>query len=516
MDIIAGLFGLIFFLIILASVLFFAIFMARKIGLIKVSEGEEGEISGLIGQGQTVKKYFADVRQLSDSLVFRFATIAILIGLMTIPLDMVSSIVRERSYAYHSVLSDIAKTWGQKQNLQGPALFVPYTEKFITETIKTDKDGNERKVNKIIFKHRTAIVLPDDLKIDVNLNGKTRKRSLYKSLVYTADLNVKGHFKRPNISSLSNNIDKIHWGKAWLALGISDTQAINKVSGLNWQTAKQHSIKVDFEPGTKVINSLASGFHAPLDLSINEAIVNFDGNYPFSLDININGSEGFYFSPFGKTTDVTINSDWPHPSFQGNVLPNQHEVNKDGFKANWSVPHLARNYPQMWTLETQKFDLNEFSAGVNLFESVSLYSKITRAIKYGALFFALTFITFLIFELGIGRRLHIAQYGIIGLALSMFYLTLLSMAEHFGFFYAYISAAGIIILMISLYAFSAIRSLGRTSVISLLLIGLYTLLYSLLKLEDYALMAGTVLLLVILGVMMYLTRNIGNSKEISV
>ena len=210
-----------------------------------------------------------------------------------------------------------------------------------------------------------------------------------------------------------------------------------------------------------------------------------------------------------------MKSDWPHPSFQGNVLPDEHEVTNEGFLAKWSIPNLARNFPQIWTLENQTFNVNEFSAGVNLFEAVSLYSQITRAIKYGVLFFALTYITFLIFELGIGRRLHIVQYGIIGLALSMFYLTLLSMAEHAGFFNAYISAALIIIVMISLYAYAAIRSLGRTGIIALLLSGLYIMLYSLLKLEDYALMAGTVLLLIILAVLMFLTRNIGKDKKVS-
>jgi len=513
MGIIAGLMGLIFLVIIIALFLFAAIFMARKVGLLKTPEIVEGATTP---EGQhMVKRYVADLKNISDSLVSRFILIAVLIGLMTIPLSLVSDVVRERSNLYRGVLNDIASTWGQQQNLQGPALFIPYTEKFITEEVKTDKDGYERKVNKTIYKHRTAIVLPDDLNISVRLNGETRKRSLYESLVYTADLNVTGDFLRPEISSLSNNIDEIHWNRSWLALGISDTQAINKVSGLNWNNQKT----IDFEPGTKVVNTIASGFHAPIDLSLLSASASDSTvdpkstKYPFQLNLNVNGSQGFYFTPFGKTTDVEIVSDWPHPSFQGSVLPNKHEVSDDGFEATWSVPNLARNYPQLWTLEKQKFNVNEFRAGVNLFESVSLYSQITRAIKYGLLFFTLTYITFLIFEMGIGRRLHIVQYGVIGLALSMFYLTLLSMAEHAGFFNAYISAAGIIIIMISLYAYAAIRNIKRTIIITVLLAGLYTLLYSLLKLEDYALLAGTVLLLVILAVLMVLTRNIGRDVD---
>jgi inner membrane protein len=489
-----------------AGVIFFVIFMARKIGLVKSFGGdiENGE-----GQG-SIKSYLSDFKDLSDSLVFRFGIIAVLVGVMTIPLGLVGEVVSDRSSLYHNVLDDIATTWGHRQKLQGPALLIPYTEKFTTVKVLTDKDGNERKVNKTIYNQRTAIVLPEVLKIDANLQGQKRKRSLYEALVYTADLKLSGSFKQPDISSLSNHIDKIHWDKAWFSIGISDTQAINKVSQLSWKGSQQSNTRVDFEPGTRIIKTFASGFHAPLKLS--KTTIENERNYQFSLDINVNGSKGFFFSPFGKITDVALTSDWPHPSFQGNVLPDEHKVSENGFEAKWSVPHLARNYPQLWTLETQHFNVNEFRAGVNLFESVSLYSKIGRAIKYGVLFFVMTYITFLLFELGIGTRLHVVQYGMIGLALSMFYLTLLSMAEHAGFFNAYVSAAAIIVIMISLYAYAAIRSFGRTSIIMILLAGLYSLLYSMLNLEDYALLAGTALLLVILAVMMFLTRNIGRNN----
>jgi inner membrane protein len=506
-GILLGLIGIVFMLVIFVGVVFFAIFMARKIGLLKPinNEGDEEGEAGAYSGG--LKSYLSDFKRLSDSLVFRFGIIAVLVGAMTIPLGMVSDIVRERSNLYYNVLDDIAGTWGHRQQLQGPVLLVPYTEKFTSVKILTDKDGNERKVNKTIYEQRTAIVLPEDLKIDADLNGQTRKRSLYEALVYTADLKLTGSFHRPDIMSLSNHIDKIHWDQAWFSLGISDTQAINKVSKLDWTGSQLINQQLDFEPGTRIRKIFSSGFHAPLDLSKN--IVNKQAIYQFSLDINVNGSEGFYFSPFGKTTNVTVKSDWPHPSFQGNVLPDEHKVSDEGFVANWSVPHLARNYPQLWTLETQAFNVKEFKAGVNLFESVSLYSQITRAIKYGVLFFVLTYITFLLFELGIGKRLHVVQYGMIGLALSMFYLTLLSMAEHAGFFNAYVSAAAIIIIMISLYAYAAIRSFGRTFIITALLAGLYSMLYSMLNLVDYALLAGTAMLLVVLAVMMYLTRNIG-------
>ena len=115
--------------------------------------------------------------------------------------------------------------------------------------------------------------------------------------------------------------------------------------------------------------------------------------------------------------------------------------------------------------------------------------------------------------MGIGQRLHIVQYGVIGLALSIFYLTLLSMAEHAGFLRAYLSAAAIIISMIGIYVLAALRSIKRAGIITVLLISLYGLLYTMLRLEDYALLAGTSLLLVVLAAMMYLTRNVGKPQQ---
>ncbi len=495
MSFIFSLISMLFLVAILIGVVLFIVFMARKIGVLTPPVDAEGN------QQNSLKALFSWFSSKSHSLGFRFGIIAILVAIMTIPLEMVNEIVSERSRLYSSVVRDIANTWGHQQNISGPVLIVPYTEKFITEKVITDKDGNERKIDKTNYVQRTAIVLPEKLSIKGDLKGEHRQRSIYKSLVYHADIVLSGHFARPDIEGLSSHIDKIHWDQAWFSLGISDTRAINKVSTLRW-----NSVQTDFEPGTRVVSMIKNGFHAPL--LVDKAL----SSYEFALKLNIKGSQGFYFKPFGKTTDVSLSSDWPHPSFQGNVLPDEHKISKNGFNAHWSIPHLARNYPQLWTLEVQKFDTNEFKAGVNLFESVSLYSQITRAIKYGILFLLLTYITFLIFELGINHRLHIVQYGIIGLALSMFYLTLLSVAEHANFFKAYLAAAALIITMITLYAYAAIGTMGRTALITVLLVGLYSILYSLLNLEDYALLVGTLLLLAILGVMMYFTRNIGNKK----
>ncbi|PWQ97706.1 cell envelope integrity protein CreD [Leucothrix pacifica] len=509
MEIIFSIFALVVLAAIGVGSVMVLLFFARKMGLIspQTATPAKTEASGDWQATETSPSQgfqLPKLKGISQSLITRFVLVAILSLLMNIPLNMVESVVRERGQLYNSVLNSIASTWGKQQRLSGPTLLIPYTEKFVTENTLTDKDGNERKVNKTSYKQRTAIVLPESLDINSDLKGHERTRGIYKSLVYSADLSLKGHFKRPDIESLSNYIDEIHWEKAWVALGVSDTRAINKVSALRWSDQR-----LDFEPGTRVTSLIQQGFHAPLSIDKTQS------RFEYSLDLNINGSSGFYFEPFAKTTDVKITSDWPHPSFQGSVLPTERSITDNGFEAHWSIPHLARNFPQMWIVETQQFNVHEFSAGVNLFEPISLYSQITRTIKYGILFIALTYITFVIFELGIQKRLHIVQYGVIGLALTMFYLSLLSLAEHIDFMRAYIAAAALISIMISLYAYSAVRSLSRAGLVFVLLSGLYFILYSLLKLEDYALLVGTGLLLLILAVVMYFTRHIGNDKDAS-
>lgn len=481
MEIVFGLLGILFLLAIFAAVVLLAIFAAKKIGLI----GAEGS-------------YNLPWQSFKDSLLLRAGIVAILTLLMAAPLDMVESMVRERSSLYHSVLNDIARTWGKQQKLSGPTLLIPYTEKHIKLERITDKEGNERTVSKTIYKHYTAIALPEDLNIQADLKEERRKRSLYESLVYQAELNISGSFKRPDLNQLSEDIHQIHWNKAWLSLGITDTQAIKNVSALAWNKEA-----IDFEPGTRITKLITQGFHAPLNLDANQS------KYDFGLTLNVNGSHGLFFEPFGKSTNVTMTANWPHPSFQGSVLPDKRDITDAGFTAGWHIPHLARNYPQLWTIGVQSFNIHEFEAGALLFEPVSLYSQITRAIKYGILFIALTYITFLIFELAIKQRLHWVQYGIIGLALSIFYLMLLSLSEHIGFFSAYLLSAITIIIMISTYVYAALRHRKQAIVIATLLTGLYSILYSLLKLEDYALLMGTFLLVVILGVMMYFTRNTG-------
>lgn len=435
---------------------------------------------------------------MNDTLTIRAMIVGVIAIVMLIPLMMMQGVVDERNGLYSNVLHDIANTWGGQQVLQGPVLVVPFIEKHVSkETIK-DEVGKERIKTKTKYLTKYAIHLPKELNIDVDLAEQHRKRGIYKSLVYEADLTLTGSFNKLDIHSMSDHIHRIDWDKAYLVLGLSDTRAINEVSTLNW-----NGVDVGYSPGTKVTELVSHGFHAGL-----RGLNAETKQHLFKTKISINGSQGFRFAPFGENTSVNMTSSWPHPSFQGMTLPTNYEISADGFTSSWMIPHLARNYPQSWVYGNENYHLGEFTAGVDLFEPVFLYSKVTRAVKYGILFVGLTFLTFLIFELTTKTRLHYVQYGLIGVALTLFYLVLLSVAEHTAFLTAYMVAAAINIGLITIYTGAALKNWARAGVIFVLLSALYAVLYSLLQLEDYALLMGTMLLLSVLIVLMYVTRNL--------
>ena len=204
------------------------------------------------------------------------------------------------------------------------------------------------------------------------------------------------------------------------------------------------------------------------------------------------------FAPLGATTQAQIASKWPHPGFIG-VMPTQRTVDADGFSASWSVSSLSRSYPQTFMQSSAPQSLNEVGLGVRLVQPVFLYSLNDRAVKYAVLFITLTFVTLLVFELVTDARVHYVQYALIGAALTMFYLLLLALSEHVGFGAAYAIAASTVVLMITSYVAAALGRWQRAVLVGAMQTVTYAVLYVILQLEDYALITGTVALLVALG-----------------
>lgn len=438
-----------------------------------------------------------------DSLTMRAVLIGVLAMVMLVPLSFVAEIVHERGNRYTEVLSDIARTWGGEQTVMGPVLVVPFTEVRTVHQTLTESDGSTRVIEKTVRTEQLARFLPNELDIKVRITDEVRERGIFKSLVYAAELDIVAKIDGLEMASLSSLIETVHWDKAWLSFGLSDTRAIKEVSLFEWD--RQSTV---LSPGTR-LSELPSGFHAALpELSAEDT-------HTVKIRLNVAGSGSFNFSPFGESTRVSMESSWPHPSFQGDSLPDEHSISEKGFMASWDIPHLARNYPQAWIGDSNGIDVYEFVAGVSMFEPVSLYSQVTRAVKYGVLFIGLTFLTLLIVELAMNKRMHIVQYALIGVSLCLFFLVLLSLSEHIAFARAYAAAAALTISMIALYTGTVLRSALRGLGVAVLLISLYAVLYSLLQLEDYALLVGTGLLVVVVLVLMIVTRNIQQSRVVN-
>jgi len=435
---------------------------------------------------------------MNNKITIRFIIIGVIALFMLIPLGSVSSVVDERNGLYQNVLHGIAKQWGSPQVLVGPALVLPIVEKYIKEETIYLKDNETKKVYKDIFKNKNIIILPQSLDEDITLAEHYRHRSIYKSLVYQANIKIKGKFILPDISKLSENLHEIKYDKAFVVMGLSDTKAINQVSNLTFDNSNQ-----PFEPAPKIrLSGINSGFHSSVNIK------KASKEYPFHFDFSTKGSSSIRFSAFGETSDISICSSWRHPSFQGDILPSERNITNSGFSAKWIIPSLARSFPQYWINEDRSYQLDTLLTGVDLYEPVFLYSLVERSIKYGSLFIILTFLTFLIFELTQKTKLHFVQYALIGLSLGMFFLGLLSLSEHISFLKAYIIASAITITSISIYTWFNSRLLKQSITIFTLLVALYIILYSLLQLEDYALLMGTGLLLAILFVLMWITRNL--------
>ena len=280
---------------------------------------------------------------------------------------------------------------------------------------------------------------------------------------------------------------------------MSDLRGIKENVEIKWGN---QSLKV--EPGTRIPNTVESGVTVPLpDI---EALTGQDQDFQFQL--HIQGSQNLSFIPLGKTTNAHLNSVWPSPGFDGSFLPDSREVTSEGFTADWKVLELNRNFPQTWLGVYSSLVFEQSAFGVSLIKTVDDYRKSERSVKYALLTIALTFLVFFLVEILNKRRIHPFQYALVGLALSIFYILLVSVSEHSNFDIAYTVSFVAIILMVGLYARRLFNSLKLSSLLSFCLTGIYGFIFITLQLEDYALLMGSIGLAVILALTMYLTRNI--------
>ena len=331
-----------------------------------------------------------------------------------------------------------------------------------------------------------------------SIDSEIRNRGIFSVPVYRLGLTVEGEFARPSFSELGVEPSTIGWDRAYLAVGISDTRAIQEETAVSWNDQK-----VSFLPGTGAFTDGGMGIHAVVGVA--DAMQRFKFSFPLLL----NGSLSIYLTPFGQHSVVELQSDYSHPSFHGNWLPVERSVSADTFQAKWSIPFLGRNYPQAWRAGAEMGEAIDGSRfGVELVNLVDHYRMAERSVKYAGLFILLTFATVWLIEVLAGVRVHPIQYLILGGALCLFYLLELSLSEHVGFPLAYAMASISVIGMVTAYSSAVLHRMRLALLVTAGVALLYVYLYILLMNEDFALLIGSVGLFAILAVIMYVTRRV--------
>jgi inner membrane protein len=424
----------------------------------------------------------------------------VMVGLLTlvllIPLQYVKNLIFERSERQKSVTTEIGQKWGSSVYFYGPVLKVPY--KTFTDTQVTDSKTNAVTTQRSYYTDY-AYFFPDELKTKADVTTEKKNRDNYQSVVFTSKINIKGHYSSPNFSAQGIAPEDILWEKAAVVINTNSLRNIKGNVAINL-----NGRKIAFEPvaGEERNDSLVS-LETPA-LNLKEA---FAGNsLPFDLNIAYNGSKQISMVPIGKLTETTMASNWADPNFTDTFLPESKKITDNGFTASWKISQLNRPFAQQYFGSLP--NLKDYKYTVDFKILVDEYQKNERASKYGFLIIGLTFLIFFLIQTISKINIHIFQYGMIGLALIMFYTLLISITEHSSFKLAYIIAGLAVVIMVGLYSISILKDKRFPAFIAASLTALYTFIYVIIQLENYALLAGSIGLFLILGAVMYFSRKI--------
>ncbi|NCC23122.1 MAG: cell envelope integrity protein CreD [Alphaproteobacteria bacterium] len=419
------------------------------------------------------------------------AIIGFLAILFLIPLNMVRDIIHERAGYRHQAETGIRQSWAESQTVTGPVLAIPYTAEESYSYFDQDLQKPVRATRNVI---RTRYVLPDTLEIDTTADLELRGRGLYEIPVYTATVSGTATFRFEGEAPTESEDTR-----PFLFFSVGDIRGI----GGNVEVVADGEAR-PIQPGTGV-QAFPSGFHAPLENpGTGEHTLRAD--FSFSLK----GSTSLAFIPLGKDTAITIASPWPHPSFGGRYLPETREIGDDGFRAHWNTGFLATDMERRFLECTGATSCNLSNASLNVtfYQPVDIYQQALRAAKYGILFIALTFALFFLFEILKAMQVHPVQYALVGSALALFFLLLVSLSEHLAFGLSYALSAAAVAGLLGYYVSFVLRSAQWGGIFAGLVTAVYALLYAILASEDNALLMGSLFLFGMLAAIMVLTRKV--------
>lgn len=425
------------------------------------------------------------IHKIKESITLKVLIILGMILLLLIPNALIQELINERQGRKAQIERDVARAYGKEQTIQPYILRIPY------EHTKLNTDNKPYTTNGFIC------INPSNVEINGTVKTDLRERSIYEIVVYNANLTIEqafdwAYFNPTNWESYTFDFENAH-----LLIGIGDTNGLQDSIGL---TVNNEQIKLKGN----------AEFSSPLDmqwLETNPFKVTIDEPIKVASNLLLKGTKALYIEPIGEQLKVQLESPWAHPSFTGSQLPVNHDITEAGFTANWTTNAFIQKYPRVWFNNLK--DIERYgSFGVKLIQPIDEYGKNFRTSKYALLIITLTFGIFFFFEILFKKMIHPIQYTLVGFALTVFYLLLLSITEHLGFDWAYLISAIATISLIVTYTHFILKTVKGSSILLLLLSSLFGYVFVILQMQDFALLAGAIALFVILAFVMILSRNI--------
>lgn len=482
--------------------------------------------------------------KLSQNLAFHIFMVAVISISLLIPSLFFEYVLDDRLYTEETAIKSIIEPWGEAQTLADPVLVMD-------SYVRSSKHKIENENIEVIYNNSFVFAYANESNSNNIMELEKRSRGNYVATLYKAHIEQKGVFDLKSIFeqiSLNNNIELESDCRLFFPVynrsSIGEITFVN-INGKDFKVEPSDisygfMVKISNDDLEKILNGILLGNSSNQDskvpalynsLNAEKAKENEDNNsiaivgkkeqeqyslvrpgeLSYHAKYEVRGSQSFSYIALGNNTFTSIEGSGTVPSFSGNFLPTEHNIDEETltFNASYKQSNLATGVNQIEINDS--FSFNRSLYKITIADRSLSYTLIERLTKYVLLFIAMTFVTVLAFEIVAKRMVSLVQYVVIGVALVLFYMVLLSLNEHINFTISYIAAALLMSTMIALYLKAVLDSKRNAICVFLLLLAMYAVLFAIVHIQAYALLVGTVLLVCMLGVVMFITRKLNAS-----
>ena len=373
----------------------------------------------------------------------------------------------EKSVNWIEKFNGNTKSLGVKIAVIIAALLVFQIPLLMVKELAEERQDKAKSVQSEIFSNWGGVqcltLHPQAEKMDLSaeLKPEIRYRGIYQALVYTADVKLKAEF---------NNVGENKFAE----LLISDIDRVADAAAV----VNGKAVKIEKDGYT---------LKFPLE----------KGKSAIEMTVNLRGGGDFKIVPTSTESHVLISGKWGSPSFIGKSLPDSRTIQKDSFTAKWNFGNFTAKPNEI---------------GVNLNLPANTYQQVERCFNYATLFLIIFFATLLVAEAVTKVNIHILQYLIAAGAPVLFYLMTLAFGERIGFTAGYIVSAVVIVVMVTMYAKAFIGKIRPALAMGIIFAVSYAVNFILLRMEDLALLSGTIILALVLAILMALTGKMNRQQ----